>query len=237
MTYFVLILSVINILLFFIFLLKFKSIFSTDSILEKTTKRVDKIIAELNENAQRDIDLVSSSSRKLQKQLDEAEMQMQLFQEASQRLKDILAEVENKSIHKSFSIVENNSEIKYSNNSQKKSSNSINQKNQMSPLHKNYANAYSGNVNQNQQQPDLFSQESESVFIQNKDEVFVRSDGAAYKEIPLVVTKIIDEVPRNKNKDLRQNVIDLYNQGYSIEQITMELSCSVTEVQLIIDMI
>ena len=107
----------------------------------------------------------------------------------------------------------------------------------MSPLHKNYANAYSGNVNQNQQQPDLFSQESESVFIQNKDEVFVRSDGAAYKEIPLVVTKIIDEVPRNKNKDLRQNVIDLYNQGYSIEQITMELSCSVTEVQLIIDMI
>ena len=229
MTYFVLILSVINILLFFIFLLKFKSIFSTDSILEKTTKRVDKIIAELNENAQRDIDLVSSSSRKLQKQLDEAEMQMQLFQEASQRLKDILAEVENKSIQKSFSIVENNSEIK--------SSNSINQKNQMSPLHKNYANAYSGNVNQNQQQPDLFSQESESVFIQNKDEVFVRSDGAAYKEIPLVVTKIIDEVPRNKNKDLRQNVIDLYNQGYSIEQITMELSCSVTEVQLIIDMI
>ena len=237
MTYFVLILSVINILLFFIFLLKFKSIFSTDSIPEKTTKRVDKIIAELNENAQRDIDLVSSSSRKLQKQLDEAEMQMQLFQEASQRLKDILAEVENKSIQKSFSIVDNNSEIKYSNNSQKKSSNSINQKNQMSPLHKNYANAYSGNVNQNQQQPDLFSQESESVFIQNKDEVFVRSDGAAYKEIPLVVTKIIDEVPRNKNKDLRQNVIDLYNQGYSIEQITMELSCSVTEVQLIIDMI
>ena len=50
MTYFVLILSVINILLFFIFLLKFKSIFSTDSILEKTTKRVDKIIAELNED-------------------------------------------------------------------------------------------------------------------------------------------------------------------------------------------
>ena len=70
MTYFVLILSVINILLFFIFLLKFKSIFSTDSILEKTTKRVDKIIAELNENAQRDIDLVGSSSRKLQKQLE-----------------------------------------------------------------------------------------------------------------------------------------------------------------------
>ena len=164
-------------------------------------------------------------------------MQMQLFQEASQRLKDILAEVENKSVSKSFSIVENNSESKYSNNSPKKSSNSINQKNQMSPLHKNYANAYSDKANQNQQQPDLFSQDSESVFIQNKDEVFVQSDGAAYKEIPLVVTKIVDDIPRNKNKDLRQNVIDLYNQGYSIEQITMELSCSVTEVQLIIDMI
>ena len=62
---------------------------------------------------------------------------------------------------------------------------------------------------------------------------------------PLVlknVKKVLGDKPlvkpyRNKNKDLRQNVIDLYNQGYSIEQITMELSCSVTEVQLIIDMI
>ena len=63
MSYFALILSAINIILFFIFLIKFKSIFSTDSILEKTAKRVDKMIAELNENAQRDLDLLSSSSR------------------------------------------------------------------------------------------------------------------------------------------------------------------------------
>ena len=68
MSYFALILSAINIILFFIFLIKFKSIFSTDSILEKTAKRVDKMIAELNENAQRDLDLLSSSSRKIQKQ-------------------------------------------------------------------------------------------------------------------------------------------------------------------------
>lgn len=235
MTYFVLILSVINILLFFIFLLKFKSIFSTDSILEKTTKRVDKIIAELNQNAQRDLDLVASSSRKLDKQLKDAEFQMQLFQEASQRLKDILAEVENKSSKKVFSIVENDLSVNKSNDQSNKTIDSLNKHNQISPLQRNYVNAYSSHTNQ--QQPDLFSQDSESVIIQNKDEVFVQSDGTAYKEIPLVVTKIIDDVPRNKNNDLRQNVIDLYNQGYSIEQITMELSCSVTEVQLIIDMI
>ena len=94
MSYFALILSAINIILFFIFLIKFKSIFSTDSILEKTAKRVDKMIAELNENAQRDLDLLSSSSRKIQKQLDDADTQMQLFHEATQRLREMLAEVE-----------------------------------------------------------------------------------------------------------------------------------------------
>ena len=107
MSYFALILSAINIVLFFIFLIKFKSIFSTDSILEKTAKRVDKMIAELNENAQRDLDLLSSSSRKIKKQLDDAEVQMQLFHEATQRLREMLAEVENKKESKVFSVVEN----------------------------------------------------------------------------------------------------------------------------------
>ena len=108
MSYFALILSAINIILFFIFLIKFKSIFSTDSILEKTAKRVDKMIAELNENAQRDLDLLSSSSRKIQKQLDDADTQMQLFHEATQRLREMLAEVEYKKESKVFSVVENN---------------------------------------------------------------------------------------------------------------------------------
>ena len=96
-------------------------------------------------------------------------------------------------------------------------------------------NAYKQNenspneYNKNIQQPDLFTEEKQNMFI--------NESGVAYKEIPLVVTKVVDEIPKNQKKSLKQSVIELYNQGYTIEQITMELSCSETEVQLIIDMI
>lgn len=227
MSYFALILSAINIVLFFIFLIKFKSIFSTDSILEKTAKRVDKMIAELNENAQRDLDLLSSSSRKIKKQLDDAEVQMQLFHEATQRLREMLAEVENKKESKVFSVVENK-EVHTKKSFQNQISSPITTISQRANAYKqneNSANDYKSNV----QQPDLFSEEKQNMFI--------NESGVAYKEIPLVVTKVVDEIPKNQKKSLKQSVIELYNQGYTIEQITMELSCSETEVQLIIDMI
>lgn len=233
MSYFALILSAINIILFFIFLIKFKSIFSTDSILEKTAKRVDKMIAELNENAQRDLDLLSSSSRKIQKQLDDADTQMQLFHEATQRLREMLAEVENKKESKVFSVVENK-EVQNNNSFQSQNlfqgstlskASTISQKVNAYKQNENSPNEYNKNI----QQPDLFTEEKQNMFI--------NESGVAYKEIPLVVTKVVDEIPKNQKKSLKQSVIELYNQGYTIEQITMELSCSETEVQLIIDMI
>ena len=68
----------------------------------------------------------------------------------------------------------------------------------------------------------------------------VTQDGAAFKEVPLIITKVYEEIPQNNEqktkKNLSKQVQELYNNGKSVEEIANELSCSRTEVQLIIDM-
>ena len=97
-------------------------------------------------------------------------------------------------------------------------------------------NAY---LNQNKIDKSDFS--DDEFFEEKKDNVIVAKnlqDNPTVKKFTFQsISKVVDEIPKNQKKSLKQSVIELYNQGYTIEQITMELSCSETEVQLIIDMI
>ncbi len=69
-------------------------------------------------------------------------------------------------------------------------------------------------------------------------------DGAAYKEVPLIHTKNLDEKPtsnnyiniESKSRTLADKVGELFAQSYPVEQIAKLLNCSVTEVQTIIDL-
>ena len=72
-----------------------------------------------------------------------------------------------------------------------------------------------------------------------KDETIVTPDGAAYKEVPLIITKVYDDKTENQKAklSLKENVERLFNQGMQIDDIAAELSCSTSEVQFIIDML
>lgn len=112
-------------------------------------------------------------------------------------------------------------------------------------------------------QQDLFNQEvSETVL---KDETTITPDGAAYKEVPLINTQMYEDKPVPINEDnilsqpvgypqespmiinsiqeiekpvtLKSKVIDLHRQGYKSDEIATALSCSITEVDFIIDML
>ena len=84
----------------------------------------------------------------------------------------------------------------------------------------------------------------QDLFEENKVDITdtvtkITEDGAAYKEVPLIITRVYDEKPvpkENKKKNLTKAVQELYNNGLTVTQIANELSCSITEVQLIIDM-
>jgi len=84
-----------------------------------------------------------------------------------------------------------------------------------------------------------------------KDETIVTNNGAAFKEVPVINATSYDEkiaiVKRQKeaaeeqkqksDRSLKEKVERLFNQGMQIEDIAQELSCPVSEVQFIIDML
>lgn len=209
------ILSSISIILMIIILIKFKKLFSTESIIEKTKAQMNRVIIDVNNNANRDIELINDSSKRLRALLNDADRKMEMFKEATQRLRDMIAETENNS-----------------------------KKNQNKPnIYIDPDAAYSVNINkQPERQQSLFEEENvEKPKSVLKDETIVRPDGTAYKEVPFIITKVYDDKKINENttsnKPIEEKVRKLFNQGMQVDEIATELSCSISEIQFIIDML
>ena len=86
--------SIVSVLIMIIILFKFKKLFSTDSIIEKTRDRMNKLIADINRNANNDIELLNESTRRIRVLLKDADEKMQSFNEATERLREMIAETE-----------------------------------------------------------------------------------------------------------------------------------------------
>jgi hypothetical protein len=248
-------LSLITITLLLIFLIRFKKIFSTDNIIEKTRLYMDRMIKDINNQSNRDLELVKESSNRLKALLNESEHKMELFREATNRLRDMIAEAERLNQIAGTAYVENKnlSGIKPI----RKPSSSRRSYERITDIDPDAAYE----INKPQQRSLFDSDEEEQAHLAAQksilnDETTVTQDGAAYKKVPLIITDVYDEGPKLHSKsdnykppkpvytepvdfsksNFSNRVWNLFNSGYQVEQIATELSCSVTEVQLIIDM-
>lgn len=224
--------SIVSVLIMIIILFKFKKLFSTDSIIEKTRDRMNKLIADINRNANNDIELLNESTRRIRVLLKDADEKMQCFNEATERLREMIAETEKVSKKsKAKKIAE--SPI-YSEIPKKNVQDKTKLKNH--PYEKNFIDPNSSyEVTNNESLGSLFD-ENDLVL---KDETKVTAEGAAYKEVPLIITKVYDDnVALNANSDnsLGTKVSRMYANGMTVEEIALELDCSTSEVQFIIDM-
>ena len=224
--------SIVSVLIMIIILFKFKKLFSTDSIIEKTRDRMNKLIADINRNANNDIELLNESTRRIRVLLKDADEKMQSFNEATERLREMIAETEKVSKKsKAKKIAE--SPI-YSEISKKNVQDKTKLKNH--PYEKNFIDPNSSyEVKNNESLGSLFD-ESDLIL---KDETKVTAEGAAYKEVPLIITKVYDDnasVNVNSENSLSTKVSRMYANGMTVEEIALELDCSTSEVQFIIDM-
>ena len=224
--------SIVSVLIMIIILFKFKKLFSTDSIIEKTRDRMNKLIADINRNANNDIELLNESTRRIRVLLKDADEKMQSFNEATERLREMIAETEKVSKKsKAKKIAE--SPI-YSEIPKKNVQDKTKLKNH--PYEKNFIDPNSSyEVTNNESLGSLFD-ENDLVL---KDETKVTAEGAAYKEVQLIITKVYDDnVALNANSDnsLGPQVSRMYANGMTVEEIALELDCSTSEVQFIIDM-
>lgn len=231
---------IINIVLWIILLIRFKKLFSTDKIIKTTTEKMNKLVMEIDNATERNIFLTDASAKKIQNLLADADKNMELFVEASKRLRDMIAEAEKFSRRNEVKspIYEPVREVIREEYKQKPANETI--KKNINTYIQN-SKKYSNNESESKQQ-ELFGDNlnEQSVQITSSGTgTNVTENGTAYKEIPLVITRVYEEQPvpeTNKKKNITKEVQKLYDQGYTVQQIANELSCSITEVQLIIDM-
>ena len=221
MTFFVISVLTLNIILWIVLLIRFKKLFSTDSIIEKTQEKLEHLIRDIDNAADRDTYLAKETTKRIQSMIEEADLKMELFREATQRLRDMIAEADkiNKGQKYTFKTVvdpESAYEVKI-NNKKPEQGNLFEQSN------------------------DTYSPPSKAKSIQ-KNETVVTQDGAAYHEIPLIITKVYDEQPRKmseeeKKKRMPELVRKMFADGATAEEIAQKFNCSITEIQFIIDML
>ncbi len=220
LAYIAIILSVINIILLLFVLIRFKKLFSTDGIIEKTKNQMNKVITDINSNANRDIELVNETSRRIKALMNDADKKMDQFRQASEMLRNTIAEADS-------AVKKTGRKTVYVQNERLSGITPVGKPNP----YVNPSAAYPTT------QQSLFDEAEEKV----EDEVNVREDGAAYKQVPLVVTKVYEDKPigadGKASKSINKQVEKLYEQGLQIEEIAAELSCSISEVQFIIDFI
>lgn len=251
-SYIAIFLSLACILLLSIILIKFKKLFSTEKIIEKTQAYMEKMVKDLNKNAKIDMDLMNEASARMRALLAESEQKMVYYNEATERLRNMIAEVERLS-DKSIEPSAPNQRLQisritsgYEENKNVSSLKTVSQLNKEIVAEKYKSNKISpeDSFSVINNQPSLFDADQTKSIL--KDETNITSDGAAYKEVPLIITNIYEDQPVHRESEVarlqvseKQSMVskvqEYLNQGLTVEQIAAELSCSVTEVQLIID--
>ena len=229
-------LSLVSIILMLIILIRFKKLFSTDAIIDKTKSQMNRVIMDVNNNANRDLELLNESSRRLRALLNEADKKMENFREATQLLRNLIAEAEKKSGSGAGKVVYVEETKKPSpKNTEVKTAAKTNPYIDPDASYRVRTMPPAAGTQQSLFD-DVDSEEPEPIL---KDETIVTPEGAAYKEVPLIITKVYDDKAETQksNRTLKENVERLFHQGMQIDDIAAELSCSTSEVQFIIDML
>ena len=241
--YIAIFLSIVCIVLLIAVLIRFEKLFSTKAIIENTQNKMNKIISDINNNANRDIDLINEATRRTRALIKETDDKMNEFKEASQILRDMIATVENKT-------KESNQQIpifKASLMDEIKPVGQVKGYNKKEEDEKPIVNKSTGKAASIRAQAyttelplfDNIDKEDEELDTKNKNFVALKNKDDEVKEgdvIPNIVTNIVAPSNFVTKKSLKDRVMRLFSQGMNVEDIALDLSCSVTEVQFIIDM-
>ena len=157
---------------------------------------MEKRLTEINSVTSRDLDLLRSSSENIHNLLNESEEVMKKYQEATNRLRKVIAQSEKSD----FNLLKNKN----------KDSDLILELKQKTKNEKNYENSF---------YTDLL-----------KKPVIVKSN-----EIPPASKNYIN-IEEDKRSPITKKIIKLHERGLSVEEISEQLSCSISEVQLVIEL-
>jgi len=213
----------INIVLWGVFIVRFKRLFSADDVIEKTRAEMDNMIRDINNNTVRAIDIIDDRTKQLKRLIEEADRRIALAR--SEEAKKLTASALRDTLEKKS----------------------------VSEVSRRAANTYKKNVPRSRPSPDAsyavtgeaeaLAEMQHSLFddtrtsVRTKAEMNVTDDGASYAKVPVIKPDVyFSETPIVPKKNFTKQVLEMSEMGLSIEQIAKRLSCSKTEVQMILDM-
>lgn len=207
--------TLINLALWVVFFIKFKSLFSTDDVVSDTRSQINSLLTDIQHQTGICIDIIDERIKQLKQVSAEADRHVALLKSEIQKASEA-------------SVLENSIQNAVQSTAKKPRSHgkTVEQKykkNQIPEINEN--DTYAVN--------DLFSGQEDAV----QSDFTVTSDGASYGQIPVVAPKVVmaDKQIKRK-KDFNTQVLELFDQGLSVDEIASRFSRSTTEVQLILDL-
>lgn len=213
----------INIVLWSVFIVRFKRLFSADDVIEKARAEMDNMIRDINNNTVRAIDIIDDRTKQLKRLIEEADRKIALAR--SEEAKKI-----------SVSALRDTLEKKTVPEASRRAADTYKKNAPRSRPSPDASYAVTGEAEAlAEMQHSLFDDTRTSV--RTKAEMNVTDDGASYAKVPVIKPDVyFSETPIVPKKNFTKQVLEMSEMGLSIEQIAKRLSCSKTEVQMILDM-
>lgn len=218
-------LCVINLVLWLVFFLKFKKLFSTDDVIQKTRDQYELLLSDVNRNALSNIDLIQMKIDELQALIDVADRRLSTINSeelflaqkkqvsTDRRIEKAYGKKNAKTDNVASEVVEQNQafELDFDLKKVKRKSQTVTQTPEKTSVRKR-------NVKTNVEPSNLSESEN---YIQQK-------------EMPRIY---MSANPIQSQKTFQDQVKKLYEAGYSVDDIAHELNKSTTEVELIVEML
>ncbi|MBO6218515.1 MAG: hypothetical protein J6N81_02940 [Treponema sp.] len=233
---------VLNISLWITIILKFKKLFSTDDIIASTREEMDNMIADMNRNAGRNIELIEDRIKQLKLVVAEADRHIETAKREIESQKNALSYQQ-----KIDSVVnaKKSSQPGFS-TSERAAQKYLQTQNISAGLQSGNRYEITDEGNRHVKhgrdvQGDLFEQaeadDNKRIVSDTGTTFTVESDGSSYASVPVIGGNVsYADDPIHPQKKFGELVRDLHYAGHSVEEIARELNSSTTEVQLVIDM-
>lgn len=226
MVLFVFLVCLLNVGLWIVFLTKFKNLFSVKNVLKDGREELNRMIIDLNNNADRDITLVNDRIKKLRMLIAEADKQIKLMESieakntALVQFKNDVATATKKTSMAASKVVDSYNRTKGS---------SIKPETQVKVTPYGLSEA---DIEGQTTLFDLSDDDSKPA----KTKINVNSDGSSYAQIPVVTPKVyVPETPVPlREGDMKSKIVTMFDAGLSADDIATRLSCSTTEVQFVL---
>lgn len=224
MKYFVVFLCIFNIVMWIVFLKKFKKLFTTDNIIEETKDEYNKLVTDFNKNTSMNITILDDRIQSLRALVKEADKKIKLLNEIEKKGYAAL-EFQNALSKPKISSPHKKAITAYSNEKHHSEINQINPNSSFSVTEKGEKQTHA-----EYSQKTLFDDKEEQ--IDTAVQMKMNSRGESWAEVPVVNPEVfVPETSIVRKKDKKSEIIRMYDSGISIEEIASELSLTDTEVQ------